>query len=350
MPVRNEAEFISRSLGSVVAQDYPPDRMEILVADGISTDGTRDRVRDFERRHPNTRLLENPGRIVSTGLNLALAHATGEIVIRVDGHCEIARDYVTRCVEHLERGEAECVGGPLETVGENRVSAAIALAMRSPFGVGGASFRTTHDRTGLVDTVAFPAYRRDAIRRAGAFDEELIRNQDDEYNYRLRGLGCRILLAADVRSRYYSRSSIRSLWRQYFQYGYWKVRVMQKHPGQMRPRQFVPPMFVGFLVGTVIAAPLTALGRWLLAAGSGVYLAANAAASFLTAWNGSWRSLPLLPVAFATLHLAYGCGFLVGLARFWNRWGDRGDREGCLAAKTVRGDSRELPEPRAPAR
>jgi len=198
--------------------------------------------------------------------------------------------------------------------------------MSSPFGVGGAPFRTTMGKTLLVDTVAFPAYTREAVEQAGPFDEELVRNQDDEYNYRLRELGFRILLAADVRSRYYSRSSIRSLSRQYLQYGYWKVRVMQKHPRQMRPRQFVPPAFVGYLLGATLVPHLTPL-RWLpLALGAGAYLGINIAASVWTARRGNWRAVPLLMLAFATLHLSYGLGFLTGLARFAGRWRDRTTR------------------------
>src|SRR5262249_38880027 len=157
--------------------------------------------------------------------------------------------------------------------------------------------------------------------RAGLFDEELVRDQDDEYNYRLRHMGARILLAADVRCRYYSRSSLRSLWRQYFGYGYWKVRVLQKHPRQMQPRQFVPPLFVAALLLSLLAAPFTAGGAYLFGLAAGPYLVANAVASLLAAKRGGWSLLPPLPAVFATLHLAYGLGFLLGLVKFWNRWG-----------------------------
>ncbi len=161
-----------------------------------------------------------------------------------------ASSYVRRCVEHLLAGGVEAVGGPIETVGETDEAQAIALAMSSWFGVGGSGFRTVKDRATLVETVAFPAYTRQTVQRIGPFDEELVRNQDDEYNYRLLKHGGRILLSPDIRSRYYSRSSLRSLWRQYYQYGFWKVRVMQKHPRQMRWRQFVPPAFVATMLGS----------------------------------------------------------------------------------------------------
>jgi succinoglycan biosynthesis protein ExoA len=324
MPVRDEAAFIARSLGAALAQDYPPERVEIIVADGMSTDGTREIVRSFAGRHARLRLVDNAGRIAPTGLNAALRLARGEIVVRVDGHCEIAPDYVRRCVECLEREKVEGVGGPIETVGETTTARAIAAAMSSSFGVGGSAFRTVRDRRMFVDSIAFPAYARRAVERAGLFDEELIRNQDDEYNYRLRSLGGRLLLAPEIRSRYYSRGTLASLRRQYFQYGYWKVRVMQKHPRQMSARQFAPPLFVAALLLLGALSPFFAAGRLALAAVACAYAAANLCASFLTARKGGRRLLPILPAAFATLHLAYGFGFLAGLIKFRNRWRDHG--------------------------
>ncbi len=323
MPIRNEVAFIARGLAAVLAQDYPPERMEIIVVDGMSTDGTREIVQSWQVEHPRLRLLDNPGRIVPSGLNVALRQAEGEVIVRVDGHCEIATDYVSRCVECLQQEEVEGVGGPIETIGETGSARAIALAMSSTFGVGGSAFRTIKDRRMLVETVAFPAYTRQAIERTGLFDEELVRNQDDEYNYRLRKLGGRLLLAPEIRSRYYSRSSFRLLWRQYFQYGYWKVRVMQKHLRQCSPRQFVPPLFVVALLCSLVLAPFSAVGRWMLLLVAAPYVLANISASIRTTRKGHVRLFPLLFLAHATLHLAYGSGILVGLMKFWRRWGAR---------------------------
>jgi succinoglycan biosynthesis protein ExoA len=332
LPVRNEAHYIARSLGAVLAQDYPASLMEVLVVDGMSTDGTREIVESFKSRFPRVRLIDNPGQIVPTGLNAATARARGAILVRVDGHCEIERDYVSRCVGHLQNDGVDGVGGPIQTIGESFAARDIAVAMSSTFGVGDSAFRTVTDKTMLTDTVAFPAYTRGIVERVGPYDEELTRNQDDDYNYRLRKIGAKVLLAADVRSRYYSRSSIRSLWRQYFQYGYWKVRVMQKHPRQMRPRQFAPPLFVASLSLSLLAAPWSAIGALMLGMVAGSYVIANFAASFLAARNRGQRPSWLLPVAFATLHIGYGLGFLIGLIRFWNRWGDHGSRRSGQAA------------------
>jgi glycosyltransferase involved in cell wall biosynthesis len=331
LPIRNEAQHIARSLGAVLAQDYPADRMEVMVVDGMSTDGTREIVESMRAGSHRVHLIDNARRIAPTALNAAIARARGEILVRVDGHCEIERDYVRRCVEHLRNDGVDGVGGPLQTIGESLVAGGIAVAMSSTFGVGDSAFRTVSNKTMLVDTIAFPAYTRDIVERVGLFDEELVRNQDDDYNYRLRKIGAKVLLASDVRSRYYSRSSLRSLWRQYFQYGYWKVRVMQKHPLQMRPRQFVPPLFVGALLLSLAAAPFSFIfGAWFalpcgLTAGS--YALANFLASgSITARRRDWSLFLLLPIAFAILHVSFGLGFLVGLVKFRNRWGDHDDR------------------------
>lgn len=322
MPVRNEAAFIERSVGSVLRQDYPADRIEILIADGMSQDGTAGILGLLQQNNRAVKTVDNPGKIVATGLNAALRQAKGEVIVRVDGHCEIATDYVSRCVAHLRNDKVEAVGGPLETIGESYEARVIATAMSSRFGVGGSAFRVANSGTQFTDTVAFPAYTRAVIDRAGPFDEELVRNQDDEYNYRLRKLGVKILLAADVRSRYYSRATLTHLWRQYFQYGFWKVRVLQKHPRQMQMRQFAPPLFVAALLMALVLTAIFPAGGYLFAAIAGVYSLAVLGASILAARRNGWGLLPLLPIAFAVLHLAYGSGFLSGLLKFWNRWGE----------------------------
>ncbi len=323
-PIRNESAYIEDAFGAILKQNYPKESIEILVADGMSTDSTRQIIRDISVLHPELRIqiLDNPGRIVPTGMNVALRQARGEIIIRVDGHCIIAMDYISRCVEHLQSAGVDGVGGPMESIGETLIAKVIAIGMSSPFGVGNSSFRVASGKTMLADTVPFPAYTRQIIERAGYYDEELIRNQDDEYNYRIRELSGKILLADDVHSTYFSRTSLKGLWSQYFQYGYWKVRVLQKHPLQMSLRQFVPPLFVLALIvsaGLFISSSLRALAPLVPV----LYIVVNFLASIWTAARRGWRYFLLLPLIFAILHLSYGSGFLTGLVKFWNRWGDR---------------------------
>jgi len=322
IPIRNEGSYISQCLQAVSQQDYSSDLFEILISDGLSTDNTRAIVAEWMKNDPRIRLFDNPKQIVPTGMNILIPQAKGEILIRVDGHCVIAPDYISNCVLHLKKDSVDGVGGSMHSIGEDLVSQVTALAMSSKFGVGNSSFRTETGQTKLADTVPFPAYTREIIQRAGLYDEELVRNQDDEYNYRIREMGGKILLAEDVRSTYYSRGSLAKLWKQYFQYGYWKVRVLQKHPRQMSLRQFVPLAFVLALILTLFLSFLVSWGRLALLILFVAYIAPNLAASIVSALGQGAKKLLLLPLAFAIIHFSYGLGFLVGLFKFWNRWQD----------------------------
>lgn len=320
MPVRNEAAFIRNSLGALLQQTYPEKLMEVIVADGMSTDSTREAINELAADAKiSIRIVDNPKLIAPSGLNRAIEEARGEIIIRVDGHCEVDARFVENCVAILRSGAADGVGGPIETVGDSRRAQAIALAMSSTFGVGGSAFRTIDDREMYTDTVAFPGYTREILSKAGAFNEELVRNQDDEYNYRIRKLGGRILLSPKIRSRYYSRSTFTSLVRQYFEYGYWKVRILQLHPAQMSLRQFVPFIFVMMLILSALLSIFTVAGLWVLLALAGSYLLANFAASVYTA-RKKIDAIPLLSLSYLILHFSYGFGSLVGLVSFRNRW------------------------------
>jgi len=328
MPVWNESRFIEESLGAVLAQDYPSDRMEVLLADGMSTDNTREIITRVAASYPDisVKIIDNPGRIASTGLNAALRESRGDVIIRVDGHTFLEPDHVRQCVEVLQRSGADHVGGRMETISEGPFGEAVSLATSTSFGVGHGRFHYS-DHEEWSDTVSMGAWPREVFERIGLFDEEQVRNQDDEFNYRLLENGGKILLSPSIRSRYYNRSTPRSLWRQYYQYGYWKIRVMQKHPLQMRPRQFAPPLFAVALVLSILLAPFFSFAMWGAGIVIGSYVLANIAASALTARRASWRLMPRLSLAFAILHLSYGFGFLVGLLRFWNRWHDRGKWE-----------------------
>jgi succinoglycan biosynthesis protein ExoA len=317
MPIRNEAAFIHRSLGAVLAQDYPADRLEVLVADGMSSDNTRQIITDLAAAHPAIRvqIVDNPGGIVPTGFNAALAQARGEIIVRVDGHTIIEPDYIRACVDALARTDAQNVGGRMDPVGVTPFGQAVALATTSPFGVGGARFHYSTQEE-YVDTVYMGAWPRSVFERIGGFDEHFVRNQDDEFNYRLRKHGGKILLSPAIKSTYYNRGSWRSLARQYYQYGLYKVLVLKKHAAQMRPRQFGPPIFVLALILGALASIFLPLARIGFAALVLFYLLANLAASILTARRGRWSLLPLISLTFATLHIAYGAGFLLGLLKF----------------------------------
>jgi succinoglycan biosynthesis protein ExoA len=338
MPIRNEAHYITRSLEAVLAQDYPCESLEVLIVDGMSDDGTRDTIDGVLERHkaksptwpeagrdydtgvrspacPNVRVLDNPAHFVSFALNIGLRQARGSVITLVGGHCEIASDYLRRCVEALQETGADCVGGVMTTVGETLSAQAIALAQSSRFGVGGVAFRTGRRRPGYVDTVVFGSYRREVFDRLGGFDEELVRNQDDEFNYRLAHAGGRIWLDGRITCRYHSRASFSRLWSQYFQYGYWKVRVMQKHPRQMRPRQFAPALFVAAVSVGAIASPFNLYIAETWFAVLALYAIATLAFSSMAARTHGWRYVPLVGISCVVLHFSYGLGFWLGLIR-----------------------------------
>lgn len=315
MPVRNERSFIGRSLGAVLAQDYPAQSLEVLVVDGMSSDGTRDIVRAMADNPRGVRvlLLDNPAHIVPTALNIGLRQARGEVIVRVDGHCEIAPDYVRQCVETLQQTGADNVGGVWETVGQTYAARVIAVAQSSPFGIGNVAYRVRRPSPGFVDTVPFGAYRRDVFERIGGFDERLVRHQDYEFNVRLRQAGGKIYYTPAIQARYYSRSSFRKLARQYFEYGFWKAFVTLENPRALAWRHLAPIGLVGALAGGAVLStavpPLRPLyaGLWV------VYALACLLMALKEARRAGWRCLPLLPAAFAAIHLSWGAGFWWGL-------------------------------------
>ncbi|MBI1792674.1 MAG: glycosyltransferase family 2 protein [Chloroflexi bacterium] len=364
LPIRDESAYIGHCFRAILQQDYPGE-MEILIADGMSTDNTRSLIHDFSVLHPQLKIqvLDNPSKIVPTGINIALRQAKGEIIIRVDGHTVIAPDYVRQCVETLQRTKADNVGGKMNAFGEKAFAKAVALATSTPFGIGGGRFHVSNEEE-WVDTVYMGAWPRRVFDRIGLFDEELVRDQDDEFNYRLREQGGRILLSPSICSEYTVRSTPGALWKQYFQYGFWKVRVLQKHPRQMSPRQFMPPAFVlalllsslFFLFSTLFSplslscalclSRLNALPSFLHPSAfiPFFYLLSNLTASLWTVIMKARTthyspfsilySLLFLPLVFAILHLSYGFGFLIGLVKFWDRWGDKqGQVPECLKSK-----------------
>ena len=311
LPIRNESVFIDQSLGAVFSQVGAP-TPEVIVVDGHSDDGTPERVQEVATLHgaPVT-LVDNPSRIVPISMNLGLAKASGQVIIRVDGHCVIDDHFIEQCLVALAETGAECVGGPMETIGETPVAAAIAAAQSSRFGVGGVAFRTSTEAA-LVDTLAFGAYRREVFDQIGTFDESFVRNQDDELNLRLTRAGGRIWMDPRIRSTYFSRGTFAGLWRQYHGYGFYKVAVMRKHRVVPSIRHLVPAAFVA---GTTGALALSLLKRSpvplvLVLGPYGVGLAVSSA----QAATPRARPAPIA-LASATMHAAYGLGWLAGAAR-----------------------------------
>lgn len=305
VPCRNEAGHIDAFLTSALAQRLAPgDELEIVVADGQSDDGTVDKLAAWRAREPRLVVIDNPQRFTSMALNRAIAASSGELVVRMDVHTEYAPDYVAQCARALAETGATCVGGPWVPVGQGGRQGAIARAFESRFGSGGAASRRT-DYSGEVDTVYLGAWRRSELLRFGGFDEQMIRNQDDELNLRIVRGGGRVWQSAAIRSWYTPRASFLALFRQFYQYGYWKVAVIRKHRLPASPRHLVPFAFVASL-GLLALLGLAWRPAWsvlaVLAALYGVAALGNALAlAPRQALGVAW--------SFACMHAGYGLGF-----------------------------------------
>ena len=315
IPCRNEEDCIEACVRSIFDQDPPSGGFEVIVADGMSTDKTRGILDRLAKEDDRLIVIDNPRRFVSSGLNAAIAVSRGEVIVRMDAHTVYARDYVRQCLAVLEETGADNVGGPWAAEGEGLMGQAIAAAFQSPFSVGGAR---GHDLgyEGSLDTVYLGCWRRDAFARFGLFDEELVRNQDDEFNLRLIRSGGKIWQSPCIRSWYRTRGSLGNLFRQYGQYGYWKVRVIQKHHLPASFRHIVPGGFLLSLLILLIASWWWTSALWGLIGILSLYGVAILSASIVTARKSDWKFLPILPLVFGTYHVSYGLGFLRGVFDF----------------------------------
>ncbi|MES2091314.1 MAG: glycosyltransferase family 2 protein [Pseudomonadota bacterium] len=346
VPCRNEREHIEAFCRSVAAQTVPSGwTLEVLIADGLSDDGTRERLAAWCQSDPRFVMIDNPGRIVSCGLNRCIEQAQGEFIVRLDVHTVYAPDYLAQCLSTWQATGADNVGGPWRAQGaagpQGTVQRAIAAAFQSRWVAGGALSRDL-SYEGEADTVYLGAWPRQTFERFGGFDERLVRNQDDEHNLRIHRGGGLIWQSARIRSTYYPRASIIDVFRQYRQYGYWKPFVMAKHGQAAALRHLIPGLFVAVLLGllalmlilslvayhnagtagTAVTAGNGALLNWpawgmllvstVFTALVAFYLSAVGVVSVLIARQQGFDLLPLLPRVIAAYHLGYGLGSLRG--------------------------------------
>lgn len=318
IPCRNEEKFIGVCLDSVLMQDYPKDRMEILIVDGMSIDRTRNIVTDYVNKYAFVKLFDNPRKIVPTAMNIGIENCLGSIIIRMDAHVRYPQNYVEKCVEYLNSYHVDNVGGVCLTLpgSETMIAKAVALTLASSFGVGNALFRIGTKTPSLVDTVPFGSYKKEVFDKIGLFDEDLVRNQDDEFNARLIKSGGKILLAPDITSCYYSRETYGKLWRMYYQYGYFKPLVVKKIKGIFTVRQLVPGIFLGSLAILCLLGFFYKYVFLLFLIESIGYIVVNFVFSFLIAVKNKMVLLPYLMVSFAILHFSYGFGYLRGILDF----------------------------------
>jgi succinoglycan biosynthesis protein ExoA len=327
IPIRQEEKYIAASIDSVLGQEFDGS-CEVLVVDGKSTDRTREIVREIAAREPRVRLLDNPGMIVPTAMNVGIRAARGKFVVRIDGHCRIPRDYIASVLQAFKESEAECVGGAMVAEGEGYWGEVIAGATSSAFGMGGVRFHG-RGQSQYMDTVYLGAYPKQVLLDVGLYDEEFVRNQDDELNVRIRALGGKVYFTPKIWAAYTCRSTLGKLASQYFQYGWWKVRLYRKHPQMLRLRHMIPSAFLLSLALPLVASPWLGWKALLLPAAIMTLHALVGVVSGIAAGTRP-ELIPGEVLAFVVLHLSYGAGLLVALVtapfRGSARWHPRSDQ------------------------
>lgn len=312
-PVYNEEKHIDACIKSVLCQDYPKDDLEVIFVDGRSTDRTREIIDSYSSEYGFIRLLDNPKRIAPTALNIGIKEAKGDCILRLDAHAKYPNNYFTVLVSKLRELDAENVGGVCITLPaeDTPVCRAIAAAMSSPFGMGNSHFRVGADKEMLVDTVPFGCLKREIFDKIGFFDEELVRNQDDEFNGRITKNGGKIWLLPNVEIEYYARNTIGKTAKMFYQYGLFKPLVNRKLQKPTTLRQFFPPLFVAGLVFGGLLSIFSVPIRWIYLSVLIVYLLL----SLLFAVRRTKR-LPdflIMPIVFFVIHVSYGAGYWVGI-------------------------------------
>jgi succinoglycan biosynthesis protein ExoA len=317
VPCYNEQATIRLLLEAIYVQTFPRHEIEVLIADAMSTDGTRQVIDIFQSELPdlNIRVIDNPRQSIPSGLNIAIEAARGEFVIRLDAHSRPHPDYVERCIAALKAGQGDNVGGVWEIYpgGKGWLAGSIAVAAAHPLGVGDAHYRLG-GKPQPVDTVPFGSFRRSYAQQIGLYDETLLTNEDYEFNTRIRKAGGVVWFDPGIRSIYYSRADLIALARQYFRYGYWKGRMLKRYPETLRWRQLLPPVFVLSLIILSISSIYIPALAWVLLLEVGIYAMILLAIGMNMALKKDDLSLIIgFPLAVATMHITWGSALLWSL-------------------------------------
>lgn len=324
IPCRNEKHYIKNLLDSLIKQGYPKDKMEILIADGMSEDGTREVIKDFQKKYPFLKLLDNLKKYTPSALNAAIRSSQGDIIIRLDSHATYQKDYILQCVKYLHKYGADNVGGTMKTVPANTSlqARAIALCMSHGVGVGNSYFRKSASRRTEkpkeVDTMFGGCYKREVFDKIGLFNENLIRSQDMEFNMRLKKAGGKIILVPDIVSYYYPKATFKEFLKHNFLDGQWAILPFKFTRQLFKPRHYVLFFFVTALLVLGLAGIFAPIARNAFVLLVFLYIAGIMLSSLSIAiQEKNIGLLVFMPIAFAIRHFGYGTGSIVGVIKLF---------------------------------
>lgn len=314
-PIYNEEKYIAKCIDSILAQDYPKDDLEVIFVDGMSSDRTREIVAEYSAKYPFIRLIDNPDRIVPPAMNIGIKASKGDIIIRLDAHAIFPQNYFSELVLNLHKLRADNVGGVCRTlpINDTPVCRSIAYVLSSSFGMGNSHFRVGADSIKEVDTVPFGCFKRELFERIGYFDEELTRNQDDEFNGRIIKNGGKIFLLPDLVIDYFARDTVAKVYKMFYQYGLFKPLVNKKLGQPATIRQFFPLLFVLGLILGPFTFLISSIFIWLYLGVLLVYL--TLAAIFSLKESRSLNEILIKIWVYFVVHFAYGWGYINGIIK-----------------------------------
>ena len=321
IPCRNEEKYIGKCLDSILSQDYPKERLEVLVVDGMSEDKTRETIKNFQFSNPNfqLRLLDNPKKFTNFAFNIGIKRAKGEVIMLIGAHASYERDYISKCVKYSKEYGADNIGGTVKIIPKTNtlIAKTIALSLSNPFGVGNAYYKSGYSKEPRwVDTVFGGCYKRGIFAKIGLFNENLVRSQDMEFNLRLKRAGGKILLVPDIVSYYYPKSNLKDFFLHNIKDGIWAIYPLKFVKMPFKLRHYIPLIFVSGLLGTGLLAIFFPTFFWLFLIAVGLYFLANIYFSIqIIGKEKDIRFLFLMPLAFATRHIGYGLGSVWGLIK-----------------------------------
>ena len=319
IPCRNEKNYIEACLDSVIRNNYPQHLIEVFVVDGQSTDGTIEKIKAYQKNHSSLYYVSNPNKTVPFALNIGIKKASGDFIIILGAHSKYPNDYFKKLIYWQNKTDADNIGGLWKTQAgsDTQVAKAIAIASSSIFGVGNALYRINHKNVVETDTVPFGCYKKEVFKKIGYFDEELTRNQDDEFNGRLKKNGGKIILVPEIHIDYFARKDIKKMSKMFYQYGLYKPLVNKKLGKPATSRQLAPPIFAFGLLLFPLFLLLSFNTAMLALSLMLIYLISNIIFSlFLAVKNKNIALFAYLPFIFFSIHSSYGFGYLKGLIRF----------------------------------